>query len=109
MENRDKSKLAIVDQLPVFPGGLYYLVSYLSENVLYPEEALTKQIQGRVIVSFVVETDGTLSNIQIEQSVSPSLDEEALRVVRNMPRWIPAKQSRNPIKLKFNLPINFSL
>jgi len=99
----------VVEQMPTFPGGLYYLMSYLSENVQYPEDAQKQGIQGRVVVSFIIEKDGTLSDIKVVRSVNPSLDEEALRVVRNMPNWVPGKQSGKGVRVKFNVPINFKL
>ena len=97
----------VVEHMPLFPGGLYYLMSYLSENIQYPNEALKQGIQGRVVVSFVVEKDGTLSNVKIVRSVNPSLDAEALRVVEAMPDWIPGKQDGKFVRVKFNVPISF--
>lgn len=110
----DKRKLKqkvfkAIDQMPSFPGGLYYLMSYLSENIHYPLEAQKKGTQGRVVISFVVETDGQLSNFNVEQSVSQELDAEALRVVKNMPRWVPGKQEGKGVRVKYNVPINFRL
>lgn len=99
----------VIEQMPSFPGGLYYLMNYLSENLHYPLEAQKKGIQGRVVVSFVVETDGQLSNFNVAQSVSPELDAEALRVVKNMPRWVPGKQDGKGIRVKYNVPISFKL
>lgn len=111
---KDSAKLErkvfdVVEQMPSFPGGVYYLMSYLSENVHYPLDAQLKKIQGRVIVSFIVERDGAISNPQVVQSVSPSLDAEALRVVKAMPRWVPGKQKGHGIRVKYNIPISFRL
>lgn len=99
----------VVGQMPTFPGGLYYLMSYLSENMHYPEEAQKKGIQGRVMVNFVVEKDGSLSDITVAQSVSPELDAEAVRVLNNMPKWIPGTQKGKGVRVRFSLPISFRL
>lgn len=105
----EKKVFEVVEHMPLFPGGLYYLMSYLSENVKYPADAQKQGVQGRVVVSFVVEKDGSLSNVQIVHSVNPSLDAEALRVVKAMPNWIPGKQDGKAVRVKYNVPISFRL
>ena len=97
------------ERMPSFPGGASKLASYLSNEVEYPYEAYNQKIQGRVIVTFVVERDGSISDAQVVQSVYPSLDEEALRVVNNMPKWIPGMQKGKTLRVKYTVPITFRL
>lgn len=100
----------IIDEMPSFPGGNTALMNFLCQNVHYPIDAQIKGIQGSVLVSFVVEKDGSLSHIEISKSVAPILDAEALRVIKAMPKWIPAKQKGKPIRIKYEgVPINFKL
>ena len=99
----------IVEQMPLFPGGDKKLMDYLSENIRYPEELAESCIQGRVIVTFVVEKDGSISGAKVVKSVHPLLDEEALRVVNAMPKWIPGKQNGVTYRVKYYLPVNFRL
>jgi TonB family protein len=99
----------VVEQMPHFPGGAASLMRYLSENIKYPIQAQMKGISGRVIVSFVVEPDGTFSDLRVIRSVDPILDKEALRVVRDMPRWIPGKQDGKPVRARYNVPVSFRL
>ena len=99
----------VVEQMPSFPGGPGALMRYLADNIKYPVEAQKNGIQGRVVVSFVVERDGSLSNFQIARSVEPSIDEEAIRVAKAMPRWIPGKHNGSATRVKYNIPISFRL
>lgn len=99
----------VVEQMPHFPGGAASLMRYLSENIKYPIQAQMKGISGRVVVSFVVEPDGTFSDLRVIRSVDPILDKEALRVVRDMPRWIPGKQDGKPVRARYNVPVSFRL
>lgn len=101
------SKLTI--QRPSFPGGQEALRKFLNSNMNYPASARKKGIQGRVVVGFSVETDGTLTDILILHSVDPDLDEEALRVVKCMPKWIPGEYDGKPIKSNYVFPLNFGL
>lgn len=97
-------------KMPEFPGGTEGLISYLQSNVIYPLDAVKEKIEGRVIVLFTVEPDGTLKNIQVEAPVSPLLDEEAVRVVKSMPKWIPALTTEGKTaRVKFSIPIVFKL
>lgn len=98
-----------VDQMPTFPGGVYALMNYLSSNIQYPYRAQELGVQGRVVVSFVVEIDGSISDFQVVQSVFPDLDNEALRVVRAMPRWTPGRVNGEKVRVKYNVPISFIL
>ena len=95
------------DTPPSFPGGFEALQSFLRENTQYPEEAVKNSIQGKVIVSFVIEEDGSISNIKVARGVHPALDEEAVRVVGLMPKWKPAMNNSKPIRTKYNVPVFF--
>ena len=98
-----------VEKMPVFPGGDMAMMEFLSKNIKYPVEAQKKGLQGRVVVSFVVEKDGSLTEIKTVKSVDPLLDEEAVRVVSAMPKWEPGKQKGKPVRVKYNVPISFKL
>lgn len=98
-----------VEQMPSYLGGMGALMQYLSNNIKYPKEAEKKGIQGRVICTFVVEKDGSITNVKVSKSVEPSLDAEAVRVLSAMPRWIPGKQADKPVSTKYTLPITFRL
>ncbi|WP_336618311.1 TonB family protein [Bacteroides acidifaciens] len=97
------------DKLPEFPGGISALMNHLGANIKYPVEAQKKGVSGRVLVQFVVMEDGTLSQVKTLKGVEPSLDEEALRVVREMPKWTPGMADGKKVKVKFTIPIVFGL
>ena len=99
----------IVEQMPSFPGGPAELMKWLSSHVQYPAIAIESCIQGTVIVAFIVEPDGSVSNVEIVRSVDTDLDQEALRVVRQMPKWKAGKQDGSTVRVKFHLPIKFML
>ena len=99
----------IVEQMPSFPGGPAELMKWLSSHVQYPAIAIESCIQGRVIVAFIVEPDGSVSNAKLMRSIDPSIDQEALRVVRQMPKWIPGKQNGAAVRVKYNVPVTFKL
>lgn len=99
----------IVEQLPQFPGGWVNLMKWLTKNLQYPPQAQRQKLQGKVVVSFVIGKDGTMSNIKLEQSVDPLLDHEALRVVRMMPKWKPGLYNGKPCVTLFAIPVVFSL
>lgn len=99
----------VVEQMPSFPGGNAALMNYLSQNIKYPVIAEENGIQGRVIVQFVVGKDGHISDVRVAKSVDPSLDKEAVRVVRGMPRWIPGKQNGQAVTVRYTLPVTFRL
>ena len=99
----------VVEQMPQFSGGIEALLKYLAENVRYPKEAEDKCLQGRVIATFVVEKDGSISRAKVVKSVDPLLDEEALRVVNSMPNWTPGRQNGEPVAVKYTIPISFRL
>lgn len=99
----------VVEQMPSFPGGISGLRTYLNQNIRYPAEAQENCVQGRVVVSFVVGKDGHISDVTVLRSVDPSLDKEAIRVIRNMPRWSPGKQGGEPVRVRYNVPVSFRL
>ena len=99
----------VVEQMPAFPGGPSALMEWLSNNVKYPVVAQENGVQGRVVVSFVVERDGSITDVKVVRGVDPSLDREASRVVRAMPRWIPGKQNGSAVRVKYNVPVAFRL
>ena len=99
----------VVEQMPSFPGGSGALMQYLSKNIKYPPVAEENGIQGRVVCSFVVERDGSVSDVRILKGVDPSLDKEAIRVVSAMPKWIPGRQNGQMVRVKYNLPVTFRL
>ena len=99
----------VVEQMPQFPGGPNALFEYLSKNIKYPVVAEENGIQGRVIVTFVVERDGSITDVKVPKSVDPSLDKEAMRVVKSMPHWIPGKQNGSAVRVKYTVPVTFRL
>lgn len=99
----------VVEQMPEYPGGIQALFEYLSQNVKYPADAEKQKVEGRVIATFVVETDGTINNVEVVKPVFPSLDAEAIRVLQGMPKWTPGKQSGKEVRVKYTVPINFHL
>ena len=99
----------VVEEMPSFPGGQGALMSFLSSNIKYPVVAQENGVQGRVIVSFVVERDGSISDVKVARSVDPSLDREAQRVVKSMPRWKPGKQNGSAVRVKYTVPVVFRL
>ena len=99
----------VVEQMPSFPGGMGALMSWLSQNIKYPVIAAENGVQGRVIVQFVVEKDGSITDVKVAKSVDPSLDKEAARVVKSMPHWIPGKQNGSAVRVKYTVPVTFKL
>jgi protein TonB len=97
------------EQMPDFPGGKAALSKYLSKNIKYPEEAYKHNIQGKVHVRFIVETDGSISDIRIQKGLSHGCDEETLRVLKKMPKWNPGMQNGAFVAVYYNLPVTFSL
>lgn len=99
----------VPDEMPKFPGGMQAMTKYLSTNVKYPVEAQKKGVSGRVIIQFVVMEDGTLGQEKVVRGVDPLLDEEALRVVKAMPKWTPGVADGKTVKVRFTIPVMFSL
>ena len=99
----------MVEQMPTFPGGQQELMAYLGKNIKYPTIAQENGTQGRVIIQFVVERDGTITDVHVARGVDPYLDKEAVRVVQSMPKWIPGKQNGKAVRVKFTVPVMFRL
>ena len=99
----------VVESMPEFPGGESALNRFLYENIKYPQMAKESGIQGRVFVTFVVERDGKVTDVRVLRGIGGGCDEEAIRVVQNMPKWSPGKQRGKPVRVQFNLPIKFTL
>ena len=99
----------VVEVMPKFPGGDAELLKFIAKNVKYPQESQDKGEQGRVICSFVVTKDGTLTNYKVLRGISPALDQEAVRVLQMMPRWTPGTQRGEPVAVKYTVPITFKL
>ena len=108
MEQRTETKIFgdVVEQMPMYPGGQKALMEYLAANVRYPEETCA---QGRVVVSFVVERDGSITEPKVVRSIDPTLDKEALRVVNAMPKWIPGSQNGTRVRTRYTIPITFRI
>ena len=99
----------IVDVMPEFPGGAEAMMKYIANNVKYPEEAKEQGISGRVFVQFVIEKDGSVSNVKVLRRIGGGCDEEAVRVVKAMPKWKPGMREGKPVRVSYNLPLNFKL
>ena len=108
-ESVDEPTFITVEQMPEFPGGQEGLVNYLVENLNYPEKAKAKKITGKVYVSFVVEKDGSISNVKVLRDIGYGCGEEAVRVVKAMPRWKPGMQRGKNVRVQYTLPLNFQL
>ncbi len=98
-----------VDKMPEFPGGMAAMQNYLATNVQYPLEAQEKGIQGRVICQFIINTDGTVSDVKVMRNVDKLLEAEAIRVIENMPKWNPGIKDNKIVRVKYTLPITFRL
>lgn len=108
-EDEEAPVFFIVEEMPIFPGGEVGLRTYISKNVKYPNIARENDIQGKVYVRFVVKSDGNVDKVTIARSVDPILDKEAVRVVKNLPRWKPGKQRGKSVNVWYTVPINFQL
>ena len=100
---------SVVEVMPQYPGGQIAMMKYIMENMKYPEQAMKEGIQGRVTVRFIVEKDGSISDVKPVLSVHPLLNKEAVRVVKSMPKWSPGKHNGKPVRVRFNLPVMFKL
>ena len=109
VSSTNDNPLDVVEEMPQFPGGAAALMQYLSKNIRYPEEAHKNNIQGRVIVNFIVETDGSITEAKVRRSIHPLLDAEALRVINAMPKWNPGMQGGKPVRVKYTVPVTFKL
>ena len=98
-----------VEVMPEYPSGMEALLEYMMNNVKYPEKAEKQKIEGRVIVGFIVEKDGSIAEVHTLTAVHPLLDKEALQLVNNMPKWKPGKEKGKAVRVSFALPVNFNL
>ena len=105
----DQKVFDTVEQMPEYPGGMQAMIEFLQTNMKYPEDAAKQKVEGRVMVQFVVETDGSVSDVHVAKQVFPSLDAEAVRVVQAMPKWTPGMDKGRVVRVKYNLPIVFRM
>jgi periplasmic protein TonB len=108
-EVAEEEIFTVVESMPEFPGGMGELMKYLATNIKYPPLAKESGIQGRVFINFVVEPDGSISNVKVLRGIGGGCDEEAVRVVEAMPKWKPGKQRGKPVRVSYNLPVKFTL
>lgn len=108
-EKQDTTVLRTVEQLPEFPGGIVQFMKWLTRNLRYPPEAQRQKIQGKVVVSFIVNRDGSIASPTVVTSANPLLDREAMRVIKMMPRWKPGLEDGKPCRTMFAIPVNFQL
>ena len=107
--NKNQQVFDVVEKMPEYPGGSAALFEYLNGNIKYPADAKKKKIEGRVLVTFVVNTDGSITDIEVVRKAFPSLDAEAVRVISGMPKWIPGEQKGQKVRVKYTVPLNFRL
>ncbi len=98
----------LVEEMPEYPGGIAKLMEYLANNIKYPEKARKNKVQGKVFVNFIVEKDGSISNIKILRGLGDGCNEEVIRVLKNMPKWEPGKHNGKPVRVSFNIPVKFT-
>ena len=108
-ENPEKRVFDVVETMPEFPGGSAGLMKWLSDNVKYPAKAEESGIQGRVVCTFVIERDGSVTDVRVARSIDPLLDNEAVRVLSKMPKWNPGTQGGKPVRVKYTVPVTFRL
>lgn len=105
----DDEVFVVVEEQAEFPGGMEAMYAYIQKNLVYPEKAKAKGIEGRVFVQFVIEKDGSISNILIKRGIGGGCEEAVVEMIKNMPKWKPGKQKGKPVRCQFTLPINFEL
>ena len=98
-----------VEVMPEFPGGEQAMMEFVAKNVIYPKEAIDKEIDGRVLVSFIVEKDGSINEVKVMKGIGGGCDEEAVRVISAIPKWKPGKQDGKPVRVSYMMPITFRL
>lgn len=106
-KEQDDAVYSIVSEQPSFPGGMQEMMKFISENRKYPAEAKAKDIHGKVIVAFVVERDGSLGDVKIRRGIGYGCDEEAIRLIKSMPKWTPGKQNGKAVRVSMMLPVSF--
>lgn len=107
--DKETETYSVVEKMPEFPGGIDALMQYLSRKIRYPNKAQDNGVQGRVYVQFVVAKDGSIENVEVIRGIGSGCDEESIRVVKNMPKWTPGEQRGKKVRVKYTLPIRFSL
>lgn len=108
-EYEEEEIFTIVEKMPSFPGGIESLFSYLGNNIEYPDMAKDARIEGKVYITFVVDKDGSIADVKVLRGIGGGCDEEAIRVVKGMPKWDPGEQRGKAVRVQYNLPINFIL
>ncbi len=106
-KEQDDAVYSMVSEQPSFPGGMQEMMKFISENRKYPAEAKAKDVHGKVIVAFVVERDGSLSDVKIRRGIGYGCDEESIRVIKSMPKWTPGKQNGKAVRVSMMLPVSF--
>ena len=101
--------VTFADEMPEFLGGMNSLYNYIANNVTYPQQAIDRGIEGKVWVNFIVETDGSITNVNVTNGIGGGCDEEAMKVLANMPKWKPGKNEGKPVRVSFNMPVSFKL
>lgn len=109
VEKEEDVPVWFVDEMPEFPGGMASLLNFINSSIKYPVVAQENGIHGKVIITFVIDKSGEVNNVKVFRGIDPSLDAEALRVVKNLPTWKPGKQNGRAVKVNYNVPINFVL
>jgi len=99
----------VAEQMPEYPGGMPAMFEFLMKNLQYPKDAEKQKVEGRVMVMFVVETDGSISDVKVAKKTFPSLDAEAVRVVQSMPKWTPGRDKGKVVRVQYTLPVSFRL
>lgn len=99
----------VAEQMPEYPGGMPAMFEFLMKNMKYPKDAEKQKVEGRVMVMFVVETDGSISDVKVAKNTFPSLDAEAVRVVQSMPKWTPGRDKGKVVRVQYTLPVSFRL
>lgn len=105
----EQEPFVFAEQMPEFPGGKSALLAFLKKNIKYPVKALEEEIDGKVIVNIIINIDGTISNAKVTKAIGGGCDEEALRVVKKMPNWIPGKQGGELVPVYFDVPVTFKI
>ncbi len=109
MEEEIREVYVIVEDMPQFPGGQEAMYQYIAENISYPPKAVEDSIQGKVYVQVTIDKEGRVQDPKVVRSVDPILDNEAIKVIKNMPQWTPGKQRGTPVNVQFYLPVKFAL
>ena len=108
-KDQKEDPFKVVEDMPAFPGGMEAMIQFISSNIKYPADVKKQKVDGRVLVNFVVEKDGSITEVKVIKPAFPSLDAEAVRVVKAMPKWKPGYQNGKAVRVQFTMPINFSL